>query len=81
MNMIADSQIQVETYTQMLKSDYYTSNKWSFWHEPRDSHMVAEEVCACGGKCFYRGFVKEKVVGLIYRAFSICKKCGRVEEF
>lgn len=80
--MNIDSQIQIKTYAQMLKSELYTSDEWAFWHEAIDSHIVAEETCSvCGGRCFYRGFVKEKVVGLIYRAFSICRKCGRIEEF
>lgn len=58
--------------------------EWSPFFEPVDANLVNETPCdKCGGKCFYRGFVKERPAGklLRYKAFSVCRVCGDMVEF
>lgn len=69
----------------MYKSEFFKSEVYQTWMPYTISEfagMISETPCdGCNGKCLYRGFAKEKVKGLRHRHFSICKECGKVEEF
>ena len=44
-----------------------------------DSQIVEDCSCSkCGGECYYDSHYENSDY---YRAFSVCKKCGYIEEF
>jgi len=47
-----------------------------------DSQIVEDHPCPeCGGECYYDSHYEDSGEYPVYRAFSICKKCGHTEEF
>ena len=71
--------MSVNQYFEMTKSTSFSS--WQPYTNVEFCKMIAEEVCSCGKHPRYRGFAKEKRVGLIHRHFAICENCDKVEEF
>lgn len=69
----------------MYKDEFFKSEvylQWKPFSVSEFAGMVSQIPCTdCNGKCLYRGFAKEKVRGLRFKHFSICKSCGKVEEF